>query len=192
MDHHDDRGPATELLLAVQEGNTARLRELRNGDFGFTVNLQDAARALLSAKLLGVAAANGDVLSAQLLLDAGANAAAADDRGQTALHIAAREGHRNFAEVLVEGSLPAAPFLDVRDRDGKTARELAERAGQVDVAALLIGYNIPSLSAAAAKAMATARCAGFADTALAPGTRLRVADGAWRSKEGVYERWERS
>jgi hypothetical protein len=98
----------------VEEGTAARLRELLDV---VVAQRKAAPRAAATAT------------RARLLLDADPTRRR-PTTGQTALRVAARECHRNFAEVLVEGSLPAALFLDVRGHDGKTARGLAERAGK--------------------------------------------------------------
>lgn len=56
-----------------------------------------------------------------MLLDKGAQRDDQDDRGRTALMIAAELGHRHVVELLVARGADTA----LRDRDGKSARDLA-------------------------------------------------------------------
>ena len=57
----------------------------------------------------------------ELLLDAGARLDAVDDRGRTALMIAAGLGHAEMADTLIERGADRS----VRDKAGKTALDLA-------------------------------------------------------------------
>jgi len=64
--------------------------------------------------------ADGAALAA-LLLDRGAQVNAADNRGRTALMIAAEQGHAPIVAALIAHGADAA----ARDKQGKTARDLA-------------------------------------------------------------------
>jgi ankyrin repeat protein len=68
-----------------------------------------------------------------LLLERGAETDLADNRGRTALMIAAELGHDQAVGALLE----AGARIDLQDKDGKTARDLAEAAGWAEVASLL-------------------------------------------------------
>lgn len=51
---------------------------------------------------LHIAAANGNIKVARLLIENGANVSSVDNYGWTALHIAASEGHPEFVEFLIQ------------------------------------------------------------------------------------------
>jgi ankyrin repeat protein len=68
-----------------------------------------------------------------LLLEYGAPVNAADEKGRTALHLAAAAGHLRVLTVLLEhGADPA-----LRDEQGKTALSLAHAAGKIEAETLL-------------------------------------------------------
>ena len=72
------------------------------------------------------AAAVGDVAAVCTLLDGGAAIDAVDaSSGATPLHTAARGGHEAVVRLLLE----RGASVDVRDRDGKTASQVASSVG---------------------------------------------------------------
>ena len=88
---------------------------------GRATPLQDAALA-------------GDARLVRLLLDAGADAAAADLSGMTALHYAAALGKAEVVKAL----LTAGANPNVRDARGVTPLHLATGGGHTEAAALLL------------------------------------------------------
>jgi hypothetical protein len=67
---------------------------------------------------------NRDPLDAvRLLLEAGAKPDAVTDKGESALHLAARDGKLEFIRVLAAGGAT----LDLRNGEGQTALEIVER-----------------------------------------------------------------
>ena len=67
------------------------------------------------------------------LVDAGADVAARDDQGNTALMNAAFKGQTDAAAWLLEHGAE----INAKNKDGLTARSLARRGGHAEVAALL-------------------------------------------------------
>ena len=61
------------------------------------------------------------VAAARLLLDAGAKIDNQDDRGRTALMIAAERNHGHMVEILLDAGADSS----IRDKNGSTALDLA-------------------------------------------------------------------
>lgn len=80
-------------------------------------------------------AKNNDADSLRDALAAGANPLALDKHGQTAIHSAAINGHRECVALL----LPVSD-LKARDGGGKTAGQRAARNGQLECASLIEGF----------------------------------------------------
>jgi ankyrin repeat protein len=78
---------------------------------------------------LRLAAERGQHDAVQVMVDLGADPAAADRTGRTALHAAAAEGQLAVVEQLLELGVDPSP----KDGDGRTPFELAEAAGFGDV-----------------------------------------------------------
>ena len=96
------------------------------------------------ANVLMVAAGAGHEAVAKLLLDHGADVAAADNNGATALMFAARDGHEAVAKLLLDNGADVAAAYS----DGGTALMDAAAAGHEAVAILLLdhGANVAALS----------------------------------------------
>jgi uncharacterized protein len=77
----------------------------------------------------------GDAQAVREMLGGGADVDARDRHGQTALMLAAHQGHHELAEVLVD----AGAALDVTAKYNLTALMLAIVAGHANIARLLIG-----------------------------------------------------
>ncbi len=78
--------------------------------------------------------AGGSLEAAQLLLDKGLDVEA-ERSGATALHLAARQGHRELAELWLQHG--ADPGAKTRGEKAMTALEVARERGQESVASLL-------------------------------------------------------
>ena len=77
--------------------------------------------------------ASDGLATVALLLDLSAEVGARDNRGRTALMIAAERDHAEVVDALVKaGAMP-----DIQDKKGKTALDLARAAGSLNAAAAL-------------------------------------------------------
>jgi ankyrin repeat protein len=156
----DGRYKASPLIWSVRTGNQAALEFLL--DLGADVNAPDRS----GATALHAAVGGGQLEIGRTLLFAGADPSICDDRGLAALHLAADSGQLQFCVLLLDaGAAPDARdgagntalhlaaargdfelceyllFLGaqagVQNDRGLTPRDVAERAGHRDVAALL-------------------------------------------------------
>lgn len=82
------------------------------------------------------AAAEGNVRRIRELIQEGADVNQQDDMGDTALHLASREGNKSVVRGLLD---VRGVDMNLRNYDtpGETAREIALRNGHVDIAKLL-------------------------------------------------------
>ena len=83
--------------------------------------------------------ANPKILT--LLLEAGADLAAADNSGSSALHLAAESGSAESLELLLKAGATRRPGVDVKDRFGVTALALAAMRGHAEAARVLVAYG---------------------------------------------------
>ncbi|KAH7309931.1 hypothetical protein BKA65DRAFT_485158 [Rhexocercosporidium sp. MPI-PUGE-AT-0058] len=83
---------------------------------------------------LSQCAAQGHLPLVQMALDGGASPHFANQRGETALHLAAQCGHVGVVELLLERGAD----MNARDTDQRTALYTAAENGYVDVARLLL------------------------------------------------------
>lgn len=67
---------------------------------GYCANVDDTEQCGGFAAL-HLAAFNGHINATKALKDIGADISATDNKGQTALHVAARGGHRDVLELLL-------------------------------------------------------------------------------------------
>ena len=98
-----------------------------------------------SSEVLALATKSNFVIIVQLLVDAGVDINYQDDQGESALHLAARFGHFECAEILVRGSYDQKVDLELTEKTfGWTALFVACVDGHVKVAELLIeaGANL--------------------------------------------------
>mmetsp|Transcript_105890 Transcript_105890/g.274033 ORF Transcript_105890/g.274033 Transcript_105890/m.274033 type:complete len:128 (+) Transcript_105890:662-1045(+) len=124
---------AKKIHAAAKAGNTSEVQSLL--DTGCSVNAEDGDGWTPLIK----AAEAGEKNVIELLLKQGANPKAAvklGEWGQTALHFAARKGHREVAELL-------APTSNVKAKNhlGKTPSEMAKAEGHKDLAKWLRGLE---------------------------------------------------
>ncbi|KAI5847369.1 hypothetical protein DFP73DRAFT_378339 [Morchella snyderi] len=102
-----------------------------------------------------------------------------DDLGQTALHIAAAEGHTDIVQLLLDKGLqPLAP-----DKEGKTALHRAAFAGHESVVRTLLEYkdNLLALDVKRNEAICWAVSMGYQDIAknIIENTSATVDDEEW-------------
>ena len=76
------------------------------------------------------AAGYGNVDTVEMLVSRGAAVDLTDDRGKSALMMAAENGHAGVVSLLLDSGADA----DVRDIDGRTARDLSEKASRSESA----------------------------------------------------------
>jgi len=131
---------ATALMRAAKSNDLEAMELLLKSGADASLAMANGSNAvmLLAGTRLGPApaAANKTVASLKLLAKSGVNLNAANPRGETALHLAARQGSNAIVRALVE----LGADLNAADRSGKTALDLAMqpgRAGHPDTAALL-------------------------------------------------------
>ena len=86
---------------------------------------------------IAVRAAEGDLQTVAALLDAGADPNAAGPSGQTALMLAARNGHFDTIRLLLERGANSA----LRTKTGSTAEDIAKTYKQPECASLLAQHQ---------------------------------------------------
>ena len=117
------------LVLAARMGDAAMVEFLMS--WGAQVNQHCACKGAESP--LWVAVRAGDAQTVDVLLRAGADPAATNAAGLTALHVAAMRGRVDLVERLLQhGADP-----DARDKEGTVAADRARAHGHADVLALL-------------------------------------------------------
>ena len=152
-----DKHQQTALHLAVSHGYDDIVRALiRAPDVNLNVRTKDGNTPLYLAVI------NGMVASARLLIDAGADINIPDKYQQTALHLAASNGHSSIV-----GDLIKAPDvnLNVRNEDGNTPLDVAVMSGREQSAQLLIdaGADINISDNKQRTALHMAACNGYND-----------------------------
>ena len=92
-----------------------------------------------SGEVLALATKANFVVIVQLLVDAGVDLNFQDDHGETALHVAARFGHTECADMLIKGSGTHKADLELREKTfGWTPLFIACVDGHLGVADLLV------------------------------------------------------
>jgi len=115
------------------KGNTPVMVAQEKGHRDVVALLERALQAAIGSTPLHHAAMLGQTVTAQLLLDGGANINATDKDGNTPLHLAASEGKLEVVSLLlVRGARP-----DLANKAGRTSVKRAQENGHRDVAATL-------------------------------------------------------
>ncbi|XP_063601791.1 serine/threonine-protein phosphatase 6 regulatory ankyrin repeat subunit C-like [Penaeus indicus] len=118
-----------QLLNAVICGDVSTVKELIEG--GIKIDDVNVVGKREGFRIVHHAAHSGDVRILKLLNQAKCNMKAAAEKGLTALHVAAREGHAAAVRWLVERGGFATDWFG---GDGVRPGELARREGQEEVA----------------------------------------------------------
>ena len=121
-------GESSLIIEAVRNGDTAELRARLAGPVDVNARQPDGAAALHWA------VHHEDVVAADLLIGAGADADAANDLGVTPLLMACRRGHGGLVARLLAAGADANAALP----SGETALMAAARAGSVDAVNALL------------------------------------------------------
>lgn len=122
---------ATALMRAAKGVDLAAMEVLLKGGANPLLGMTNGSNALLLLAATRVGTAPGAisvenvVKAIRMLAERGANLNSANARGETALHIAARQGSNAIVRAL--GDLGAD--LNVTDRSGKTALDLVTQPG---------------------------------------------------------------
>ena len=132
-DELQDAKDCKELLRAVKEKDSARVRELLDRvDPNCSYRGDDEARSPLVA-----AARNGDLLIVKLLMDAGAEVAFHAGGDELPLMAAAANGHLDMARLFVKEGAAVNQKL----QGGGTALLVASRKGQLEMVKYLISQG---------------------------------------------------
>ena len=126
-----DRTAKSPILYAAARGSDRIVAALL--DRGIDPNARygaDLTALMWAAGYADTAPADGALRTVRLLLSRGAKLDLVDDRGRSALMIAAQLGHADIVEALLD----AGAEKTLKDKSGKTARDLA---GIPDIQALL-------------------------------------------------------
>ena len=122
-------GKNTPLYLAVAYNRVSMVRKLLGyGHEQVNVVCRGGWTALINAADL----ANEEM--AMLLLQAGADPSVQNDRGMTALHLAARKNHIGVVKLLIL----AGASIDVKNVDGLTPLALATTCGYLEIATVFL------------------------------------------------------
>ncbi|XP_076366892.1 uncharacterized protein LOC143255313 isoform X2 [Tachypleus tridentatus] len=126
-----------QLLESARNGETEQVRNLMASGAPFTTDW-------LGTSPLHIAAQNGHVSTAELLLRAGISRDARTKVDRTPLHIAAQEGHLDIVELLLKHGAD----VDAKDMLRMTPLHWAVERGHMDVIRCLItsGANVHAVS----------------------------------------------
>ena len=146
-------------LVALNVADTAMVKTLL--DLGASPR-EEIQIATLSAPALMLAASDGRIETARLLIERGADPSKASTYGWTPLMMAAAAATPNPAMVKLLIEKGAA--ISARDESGRTALDWARTAGETPIAQLLKDAGVPSTAPAFTPpaAIATARPASLA------------------------------
>ncbi|KAI9158320.1 Glycerophosphodiester phosphodiesterase GDE1 [Paramyrothecium foliicola] len=179
------------LHLAVIGGHPLTTQALLQGENwqGSSQSKAEARKAVSkSGAVLALATKANYHVIVQMLVDAGVNINWTDRTGESALHVAARFGHGQCAQVLLKGSEDQKPDLEVAEAAyAWTPLHVAAVDGSLSVAQLLVDAGAdaskPDSSGWTAKEHAALR--GHMDIARLLASRTREEEAASRTVKTV-------
>ena len=123
-----DKDGESGLMKAVRKGHTKAVQILL--DKGADINAIDDSGH--TALMFSVAEGHNDIV--KVLLDRGAHINAKNNYNQTPLHLASSSNHFSTVKVLLNNK---SVNITCKDKDGRTALVLAEKARNYEVVELL-------------------------------------------------------
>ena len=130
---------APAMHVASGRGDLEAVRGLLSGRRDSVSDLVNQRSTLELARTpLMEAALGGHESVARVLIDQGADAAGADRKGYTALHIASQHGRHHLVRFLIRSGADASQARP----NGDTALIIASREGHLDVVSALIGAGV--------------------------------------------------
>jgi ankyrin repeat protein len=165
-------GSHASIYALAGIGRTQDVKQLLSTDIS-RLNLQHGGWSLLQWAVM-----NGNVTTAALLLDLGADARTKGGLGATALHLAANAGaHGLIAPLIRAGADPVA-----LDEAGNTPAAIAARDGHAEFLRRLIatGVDVQVVPRGGASPLLQAAAFGHADT-------LALLAPSWRSRMDLSE-----
>ncbi|KAI9838332.1 MAG: hypothetical protein M1819_005600 [Sarea resinae] len=125
------------LIVAASFGLGVVISALLDQDWDINTHQKNGGTALY------VAAELGHHAIVRLLLDRGASARLLDRWAASPLHAATRANHPSIVQMLLRHD---GQLLELQDRTGRTALQVAVLRGHVDIVKLLIGSQLSSMN----------------------------------------------
>lgn len=162
--------PAGEIHEAARGGDVARVRELLAQDSSLLNSFDDQHNTALY-----IAAANGHLELASMLLDSGADITIGDNENSQPIHLAAIGGYREIVDLL----LARGARVNDADDNGMTPLLFALSRGQFDMARYLIdlGADVKATSRSGWSALLSAAIGGdsaFVEYVIEKGARVNT------------------
>ena len=136
----------SSLHLSVIGGHTQTTKTLLEADWRNDDGNNDrntaVRRHMSKSEVLALAVKANFVGIVKLLVEAGVDLDYQDDQGETALHVAARFGHRECARLLLEGHNGKKADMEIAEKSfGWTPLFIACVDGHIDIVKILITKN---------------------------------------------------
>ena len=132
----------SSLHLSVIGGHTQTTKTLLEADWRNNDRHTAVRKHMSKSEVLALAVKANFVGIVKLLVDAGVDLDYQDDQGETALHVAARFGHRECARLLLEGYNGKKADMEIAEKSfGWTPLFIACVDGHIDIVKILITEN---------------------------------------------------